>query len=102
MGNDLKVESRYFMLVAERHQKIVELVNERKSIRVTELSRIFSITEETIRRDLENLEKQGKLQRSHGGAVSISSQRPEISYLKREIIKDQKSTRLNTSHVATA
>src|SRR5690625_2811502 len=86
MDKDLKVESRCFMLVAERHQKIVELVNERKSIRVTELSRIFSITEETIRHDLENLEKQGKLQRSHGGAVSISSQRPEISYLKREII----------------
>src|SRR5690625_659041 len=87
MGNDLKVESRYFMLVAERHQKIVELENERKSIRVTELSRIFSITEETIRRDLENLEKQGKLQRSHGGAVSISSsQGPEVSYFEREII----------------
>src|SRR5690625_6395011 len=87
MGNDLKVESRYFMLVAERHQKIVELVNERKSIRVTELSRIFYITEETIRRDLENLEKQGKLQRRHGGAVSISSsQGQKVSYLEREII----------------
>lgn len=44
------------MLVAERQQKIVGLVNERRSIRVTELSQFFSVTEETIRRDLEKLE----------------------------------------------
>jgi len=74
------------MLVAERHQQIIELVNKRKSIRVTELSKIFSITEETIRRDLEKLEKQGKLMRSHGGAVSIeSSMDLETSYAEREI-----------------
>lgn len=74
------------MLVAERHQKIVELVNERKSIRVTELSKIFSITEETIRRDLEKLENQGKLIRSHGGAISIEpSMNLEISFAEREI-----------------
>jgi DeoR/GlpR family transcriptional regulator of sugar metabolism len=74
------------MLVAERHQKIIELVNERKSIRVTELSQIFSITEETIRRDLEKLESQKKLIRSHGGAVSIStSSVSEVSYLEREV-----------------
>lgn len=45
------------MPVAERHQKIIELTNERRSIRVTELSEIFTITEERIRRDLEKLEK---------------------------------------------
>ena len=74
------------MLVAERHQKIIELINERKSIRVTELSELFSITEETIRRDLEKLEKQGKLARSHGGAVSVGpSDSLEVSYLEREI-----------------
>lgn len=74
------------MLVAERHQKIIELINERKSIRVTELSKIFSITEETIRRDLEKLENQKKLIRSHGGAVSINtSSTNEVSYQEREI-----------------
>lgn len=74
------------MLVAERHQKIIELVNERKSIRVSELSQIFTITEETIRRDLEKLEKRKKIIRSHGGAVSINtSSVSEVSYLEREI-----------------
>lgn len=73
------------VLVAERQKKIVELINERLSIRVTELSKIFSVTEETIRRDLEKLEKENLLMRSHGGAVSIEKDQGEISYLEREI-----------------
>jgi DeoR/GlpR family transcriptional regulator of sugar metabolism len=73
------------MLVAERHQKIIELVNERKSVRVSELSQIFSITDETIRRDLEKLEKQKKLIRSHGGAVSLNTSTiSEVPYFERE------------------
>jgi DeoR family L-fucose operon activator len=77
------------MLVAERQQKILALVNQRGSIRVSELSQIFEVTEETIRRDLDNLEGQGKLRRSHGGAVSIKTEQPEIPYFKREITNVQ-------------
>ncbi|MFF2446629.1 DeoR/GlpR family DNA-binding transcription regulator [Neobacillus sp. NPDC058068] len=73
------------MLVAERQRKIVELVNDRLSIRVSELSKIFSVTEETIRRDLEKLEKENLLMRSHGGAVSVEKDQSEPSYLEREI-----------------
>lgn len=73
------------MLVAERHRKIVEVVNEKLSVRVTELSKIFHVTEETIRRDLEKLEKENLLRRSHGGAVSIQDEQTEVSYAEREI-----------------
>lgn len=73
------------MLVAERQQKIVDLVNLRSSIRVSELSEIFSVTEETIRRDLEKLEKENKLRRSHGGAVSVQEKESEIDFSEREI-----------------
>lgn len=73
------------MLAAERHQKIVELVIERSSIRVTELSKVFSVTEETIRRDLEKLEKENKLQRSHGGAVSVQDDQSELHFSERVI-----------------
>ncbi|GAE92203.1 transcriptional regulator [Gracilibacillus boraciitolerans JCM 21714] len=76
------------MLVAERHQRIVEVVNQKKSIRVSELARLFSVTDETIRRDLEKLEKEKKLARSHGGAVSIESYHdgPEIPFQEREVM----------------
>src|SRR5690625_2946037 len=83
------------MLVAERHQKIVNLVNERESIRVTELSRHFSVTEETMRRDLEKLEKHKKLLRSHGGAISVNSpQMREDSYLEREVTNVKEKTQI--------
>lgn len=74
------------MLVAERQRKIVELVNERLSIRVSELSEAFKVTEETIRRDLEKLEKEELLRRSHGGAISIEKNNSETSYMEREIL----------------
>ncbi|MFC7322408.1 DeoR/GlpR family DNA-binding transcription regulator [Halobacillus campisalis] len=77
------------MLVAERQQRIVELVNKKTSLRVSELSKLFSVTEETIRRDLERLEKEKKLRRSHGGAVKIHQSSEEIPYSKREITNVQ-------------
>lgn len=72
------------MLAAERQQKIVELVNQKRSIRVAEISKLFSVTEETIRRDLEKLEKENKLARSHGGAISIESS-PETPFSERQL-----------------
>ncbi|SDN19869.1 transcriptional regulator, DeoR family [Paenibacillus sp. yr247] len=72
------------MLVAERWQRIVQLVNERGSIRVTELSELCQVTEETIRRDLDRLESEGKLMRSHGGAVSVREAQTEVPFKERE------------------
>src|SRR5699024_10069793 len=74
------------MLAKERQRKIVEIVNEKSSVRVSELSKEFSVTEETIRRDLEKLEAAQLLQRSHGGAISIMKDQQELSYTEREIM----------------
>jgi DeoR/GlpR family transcriptional regulator of sugar metabolism len=72
------------MLAAERYEKIVQLINERGSMRVSELSEQCQVTEETIRRDLDKLEQTGRLRRSHGGAVSVKELQ-EIPYEEREI-----------------
>lgn len=56
------------MIGAVRRQKIAELVREKKSASVSELASIFSVTDETIRRDLKALEFEGTLRRSYGGA----------------------------------
>ncbi|MBD2845625.1 DeoR/GlpR transcriptional regulator [Paenibacillus sp. IB182496] len=82
------------MLVAERYERIVQLVNDRGSIRVSELSEICGVTEETIRRDLDRLEQAGRLRRSHGGAVSVREQQPEIPYLEREITHAEQKMRI--------
>lgn len=82
------------MLVAERLEKIVAIVNERGSIRVSELSEICKVTEETIRRDLDKLEQAGRLMRSHGGAVSLKGQQPETPYTEREILHKEEKMRI--------
>lgn len=56
------------MLTSDRRQKISEIVREKKFISVTDLAEIFSVTGETVRRDLKILDKQGELSRAHGGA----------------------------------
>lgn len=85
------------MLVAERYEKIVSLVNDRGSIRVSELSELCQVTEETIRRDLDRLEQAGRLRRSHGGAVSVKDSfpaQPEIPYAVREIMNADEKKRI--------
>jgi DeoR family transcriptional regulator, L-fucose operon activator len=85
------------MLAAERYEKIVQLVNERGSIRVTELSELCEVTEETIRRDLDRLESAGRLRRSHGGAVSVKDlpvTQAETPYAEREILHSEEKRRI--------
>ncbi|HBC1683740.1 TPA: DeoR/GlpR transcriptional regulator [Escherichia coli] len=59
------------MLQAERHKMICAHVQKQGAVRVTELSRLFKASPETIRRDLTVLERNKKLIRSFGGAVAL-------------------------------
>lgn len=59
------------MLLLDRHTNILRNLKLQGSVKVSELSKKFKVTEETIRRDLEKLEKNGHLQRTHGGAVRM-------------------------------
>jgi DeoR/GlpR family transcriptional regulator of sugar metabolism len=56
------------MLANQRRDKILELIREDGQAKVMDLSRIFKVTEVTIRQDLERLEKDGFIIREHGGA----------------------------------
>lgn len=57
------------MIAAERQRLIIRELHAKKVISVQELAQKCSTTEMTIRRDLDCLEKQNLLKRSHGGAV---------------------------------
>ena len=56
------------MALNQRRVKILDLIREDGHAKVQELSRIFNVTDVTIRQDLEALEKLGYIQREHGGA----------------------------------
>ena len=53
----------------ERRNLILEKLQEEKRVVVSELSQLYSVSEETIRRDLDKLEKEGLATKSYGGAV---------------------------------
>ena len=57
------------MLAVERRKQILEQVHKDKKVIVSELSRQFRVSEETIRRDLEKLAEDGHVIKSYGGAV---------------------------------
>lgn len=59
------------MLQKERKQRILEYLQENGSGRVAELSRLFGVTEPTIRHDLSLLEEEGRIIRQHGGASVV-------------------------------
>ena len=56
------------MLASQRREKILELLKEDGSAKVIQLSKIYKVSEVTIRQDLEKLEKDGLVKRAHGGA----------------------------------
>mgnify|MGYP002916758110 CR=1 FL=1 len=59
------------MALNQRRVKILDLIREDGHAKVQELSRIFNVTDVTIRQDLEALEKLGYIQREHGGACLL-------------------------------
>jgi DeoR family fructose operon transcriptional repressor len=67
-------------LPAERHRRIGELLRERRAVRVSTLSDLLGVSEVTIRRDLEDLERRGLLERTHGGAILAQRLRWEPPY----------------------
>ena len=57
------------MLAVERKNNILGLLQSEGRVVVSELADKFDVSEETIRRDLEKLERDGLVQKSYGGAV---------------------------------
>lgn len=81
------------MLAHLRHDAIMKKLNKEKSVKVSELLELFNVSFETIRRDLEHLEKEGQLQRVHGGAKQIETydHNQELTFTIRELkYRDEK------------
>lgn len=60
------------MIVAERQHQILMRLQEEGAVRTVDLANELGVTDETIRRDLEVLDGQGKLERTHGGALILN------------------------------
>jgi DeoR family transcriptional regulator, lactose phosphotransferase system repressor len=81
------------MLKKERLLKLTEIVNQEGIITVTDIVKQLNVSDMTIRRDLDELDKAGKILRIHGGAQSISyALDQELSHTeKQEVQKEEKN-----------
>lgn len=58
-------------MLNERQNEIIQRMNAQGEIKINELKEVFSVTEMTIRRDLERLEQLGLVRRTFGGAILV-------------------------------
>lgn len=65
------------ILAAQRQEKIRELLREQDVMRVDEICNAIDASPATVRRDLAELDRLGRIRRVHGGAVSIESRLDE-------------------------
>ncbi len=83
------------MFALERQKRIMELLVSEGAVSVSKLSVELEVTEETVRRDLEKLEKQGSLKRTHGGAVPADENNTyEASLEKRKATNIEEKQRI--------
>lgn len=76
----------------DKIKKEIELSGE---VFVTDLSRKYDVTEETIRRDLEKLKNEGLITRTFGGAVlNTVSQKDHIHFFKRRSINNEEKKKI--------
>lgn len=75
------------MLAIDRQRRILELLNREGSLRTTETAQELKVTDETIRKDFELLEKRGELIRTHGGVSRPARIREELPFMERQAVR---------------
>lgn len=72
------------MFEMERLQKIQKILAENGALSVQKLAKLLFVSETTVRRDLNELQRQGLVKRIHGGAVLITGTNRELPLYMRE------------------
>lgn len=78
----------------ERQDAIARTVEEHGRARVADLARQFRVSEVTIRKDLVILEGGHRLVRTHGGAIDVPRNRPELAFEIRERLQQDEKGRI--------
>lgn len=79
------------ILPYERKQRLTSYLAKQKTASITELSRFTGVSEMTVRRDLAELQQEGIVKRTHGGAVYVQQLAGESDFeSKQDIMAEQK------------
>lgn len=74
------------MLAIERRSSLLQELGSEGRILVSEMSQRFGVTEETIRRDIEKLSKEGLAKKTYGGAISNVTLAADLPYNVRKSV----------------
>ncbi len=72
------------MLATERQSEILDLLRRRNAASVEELARSLYVSASTVRRDLNDMAREGLIKRTYGGAVLLDSRGRDLPLLLRE------------------
>ncbi len=75
------------MLAIDRQNRILELLKNAGSVRTIETAAELGVTDETVRKDFELLEKRGELIRTHGGASRPQRIREDLPFTERQAVR---------------
>lgn len=75
------------MLPFDRQRRILDLLHQSGSLRTIETANQLGVTDETVRRDFELLEKRGDLLRIHGGASRPEKIREDLPFTERQAVR---------------
>jgi DeoR family fructose operon transcriptional repressor len=88
------------LIPAQRHERIRERLEACKVVNNAELCELLGVSEATIRRDLEWLEEQGILERTHGGAILSQRLKLEPEYAARELAHPEEKNAIGAAAAA--
>ena len=77
------------MFAGERREAILDSLIKNRKVNVLELSKEFAVSQVIIRKDLKLLEAEGKLQRTHGGAIEKRKVALNTTFEDRKIINEE-------------
>lgn len=84
----------------ERQREIASLVDANGRARVSELARRFGVSAVTIRKDLVTLEGEGRVVRTHGGAIATRGGGPELAFDIRERLQREEKSHMGAAAAA--
>ncbi|SET12528.1 DeoR/GlpR family DNA-binding transcription regulator [Paenibacillus sp. NFR01] len=82
------------MKAFERREQIIQRLHRYKKVHVADLALEFEVSEETIRRDLEKLDKEGIAKKSYGGAILNLHTNEDPSYSLRHSLHLEEKQRI--------
>lgn len=83
------------MLKSERLQLISKMVNEKGVVNVNDIISALKVSDMTVRRDLDELERSGKLIRIHGGAQSLNYNVDfELTHEEKAVVKIEEKSEI--------